>query len=243
MIVAASCMAHAVRAEEPVRIFAAASLSDALSAVVAEFRETRPDVRVTPQYGGSNDLARQIVAGAPADLFFSANREQLDRVAEAGLVEPDARVDLLSNQLVLVRHRDASAPGSFEELRSVERVAMADPHAVPAGVYARRYLQRVGLWMSLSGKIIPTLDVRAALAAVASGNADAGIVYRTDAAMEPRVEVVVDVPRAEGPRIRYALGCVRGRGRPEVVALYDYLTSPRAGAVFRRFGFIELRAE
>ena len=240
LLLGAACVStnEPTGATEPVRIFAAASLTDALSAALADFESERPEVRVVPQYGGSNDLARQIVAGAPADLFFSANREQLDRVGREGLVPADGRADVLSNQLVLVVRRGTDVSlGSFSELPRLDRIALADPQAVPAGVYGRTYLETLGVWSALTGKLVPTLDVRGALAAVASGNADAGIVYGTDAPIEPRVEVLLRVPPDEGPAIRYALGRIGDAGE-EARALFDYLTSERAFRVFERFGFL-----
>ena len=230
--------------EEPIRIFAAASLTDALAAVVTEFEELHPGSRVVPQFGGSSDLARQILAGAPADLFFSADRRQLDRVASDGLIHDGSRADVLSNELVVVRHRDdADTLDTLSDLEELGRIAMADPEAVPAGVYAREYLESQGLWPRLRNKVVPTLDVRGALTAVATGNVDAGIVYRTDAAIEDRVEIVHAVPRDEGPPIAYSLGIVSGRDRRGVRALHRYLRSDAAGAVFSRFGFIFIESE
>ena len=228
-------------AQKPIRVFAATSLTDALATAIAYFDEAHPSSRVVPQFGASSDLARQIIAGAPADLFFSADQRQLDRVSREGLIQKGARTDVLSNELVIVRHREepgtVDGPADFEALG---RIAMADPQVVPAGVYARLYLESLGLWVRLKHKVIPTLDVRGALAAVASGNVDAGFVYRTDAAIEDRVKIVYAVPREEGPRILYTLGIIEGRSRREVRALYDYLRSAEAGEVFARFGFVSL---
>lgn len=229
----------AVPQDDPVRVFAAASLTDALGAAIRDFESANPSIRVVPQFGGSSDLARQIIAGAPADLFFSADREQVDRVASAGLIHNGLRSDVLSNELVVVRHRDR--PGVLEDVRdlgSLQRIAMADPYAVPAGVYARRYLETLDLWSELGAKVVPTLDVRGALAAVGSGNVDAGFVYRTDAGMDERVKVVHVVSRREGPSIVYTLGVVDTRPRAGVSELYDYLRSKDASDVFARFGFL-----
>jgi molybdate transport system substrate-binding protein len=226
-----------------VRVFAASSLTDSLGEIIALFEGSRPEVRVVPQFGASSDLARQILAGAPAHLFVSADERQMDRVAAGGWIEEGWRRDLLSNQLVIVEGR--AAPSRIEgprDLERVERIALGDPEAVPAGVYARRYLENLGLWDRLRSRIVPTLDVRAALAAVASGNVDAGFVYRTDAGLEPRVRVAFEVPRDEGPRIVYPLALGRG-GSDEARAFYRFLAFPAATAVFERYGFRVMEVE
>jgi molybdate transport system substrate-binding protein len=224
-----------------VRIFAAASLTDALSEVATLFETSHPGTRVVPQFGGSSDLARQILAGAPADLFFSADESQMDRIASAGLVDDASRRDLLSNQLVIVEPRTARQPvRSPEDLRRVAHVAMADPEAVPAGVYARRYLEKRGIWNELQRKVGPTLDVRGALAAVASGNVEAGFVYRTDASIDSRVRIAYEVPRDEGPRILYPVALMRQRESETAAALLRYLATASAGRVFEKYGFVFL---
>ena len=233
-------VAGPLSAQEPIRIFAAVSLTDALTAVFSDFGKAHPSCRVVAQFGASSDLARQILAGAPADLFFSADRRQLDRVAAGRLIQEGARADVLSNELVVVRLREGpDTVAAPRDLEALGRIAMADPEAVPAGVYTRRYLESQGLWSRLRNKVVPTLDVRGALAAVASGNVDAGFVYRTDASIDDRVKIVYTVPREEGPPIAYSLGVIEGRDRREVRELYDYLRS-EAGEVFSRFGFITL---
>ncbi|HEY7699609.1 MAG TPA: molybdate ABC transporter substrate-binding protein [Vicinamibacteria bacterium] len=229
--------------ETTVRVFAAASLADSLAEVLEHFEASHPGIRVVPQFGASNDLARQILAGAPAHLFLSADERQMDRAAADGWIEDGWRRDLLSNQLVIVEGR--AAPSRIrgpQDLERVDRIALGDPEAVPAGVYARQYLEKLGLWERLRSRVVPTLDVRAALAAVASGNVDAGFVYRTDASLEGRVRVAFEVPREEGPPIAYPLALARG-GSDEARALYRFLGSAEASAVFERHGFIVLEGE
>ena len=224
-----------------VRVFAAASLTDSLGEIIDLFEASHEGVRVVPQFGASNDLARQILAGAPAHLFFSADERQMDRAMAGGSIEEGSRRDLLSNQLVVVEARAAGEPiRSPRDLERGLRIALADPEAVPAGVYARQYLEKLGLWDRVRARVVPTLDVRAALAAVASGNVDAGFVYRTDAILEPRVRVAFEVPRDEGPRIVYPLALVRG-GSEEARALFRFLVSQEATEVFERYGFVVLR--
>jgi molybdate transport system substrate-binding protein len=227
---------------EEVVVFAAASLADALREIAAGF-EARTGHRVVASLGGSNDLARQIRAGAPADVFVSASAERMDEVQQAGLVRAGDRVDLLSNRLVVVVPAAATElPATAEELARVQRLALGDPEAVPAGIYARQWLEKRGLWGRVRDGVVPALDVRAALAAVESGNADAGIVYRTDAAISRRVRVAFEVPVDEAPRIVYPaalLGSARG---PAARAFFGHLRSPEARAVFERHGFELLAA-
>ena len=225
-----------------VRVFAAASLTDSLEEIIPLFEAANSGARVVPQFGASNDLARQILAGAPAHLFLSADERQIDRVAAGGWIERGWRRDLLSNQLAIVEAKAAAAiVRGPSDLERVERIALADPEAVPAGVYARQYLEKLGLWERLRSRVVPTLDVRAALAAVASGNVGAGIVYRTDAILEPRVRVAFEVPRDEGPRILYPLALIRGDAGEPARAFFRFLESPEAEAIFERNGFVVLR--
>ena len=218
-------------------VFAAASLADALGEIRKDF-EARTGLRVVLGFGGSNDLARQIRAGAPAQVFVSANAERMDEMQGAGLVRAEDRVDLLSNRLVVVVPAGAKVvPATAGDLTRVRRLALGDPQAVPAGIYARQWLEKRGLWERVRDRVVPTLDVRAALAAVESGNADAGIVYRTDAAISRRVRVAREVPADETPRIVYPAALLAGARGPAARAFYEHLRSPAAREVFERLGF------
>jgi molybdate transport system substrate-binding protein len=227
-------------AAEEVAVYAAASLTDALEEVAQAFEKSTGH-KVVFNLGGSNDLARQIKAGAPADIFFSADKVQMDGLEAAGLVRARDRVDVLSNVLVIVVPAASTArltgPG---DLPAVSRLALADPQAVPAGIYARTWLESIGLWDRLKDKVVPTLNVRAALAAVESENADAGIVYRTDAAISKRVKVAFEVPRGQAPDIVYPLAPILGSKKAATADLVRYLTSPPAREVYGRYGFIVL---
>jgi len=237
LAIAAPC--RSAPAEE-LNLFAASSLTDALKEVGQGFEKGTGHI-VVFNLGGSNDLARQIKAGAPADVFFSADKAQMDRLQAEGLVRAGERMDVLSNVLVTVVPLASSArlsgPG---DLRTVKRLALADPQAVPAGVYARTWLESIGLWAVLKGRIIPTLDVRAALSAVEAGNVDAGIVYRTDAAMSRGVRVAFEVPRDQGPAIVFPVAPIAGSRKRATGELVRYLTSTRAREVYRRHGFVVL---
>jgi molybdate transport system substrate-binding protein len=171
-------------------------------------------------------------------VFVSASAERMDEVQGAGFVRPADRVDLLSNRLVVVvPAAAATAVTSAEDLLTVRRLALGDPEAVPAGIYARQWLEKRDVWERVRGRVVPTLDVRAALAAVESGNADAGIVYRTDAAISKRVRVVLKVPEEEAPRIVYPAALLATARGPAARAFYEHLRSPAAREVFERLGF------
>jgi molybdate transport system substrate-binding protein len=186
---------------EEITAFAAVSLTDALREA-GRLYEAASGNRVVFSFGASSDLARQIQEGAPADVFFSADAAQMERLERAGLVRAGSRVDVLSNLLVAIVPADSRAGvRAVADLLRVRRIALADPESVPAGVYARTYLEAAGLWERVKDNVIPTLDVRAALAAVESGNVDVGFVYRTDAAVSKRARIAFEVPAGTGPRI------------------------------------------
>lgn len=238
---AALAVAPVASADE-VSLFAAASLTDALKEAAKGF-EAASGHKVSFNFGGSNDLARQIRAGAPADLFFSADLAQMQALEKDGRVSPVDRIDVLSNALaVVVPAASKTKVASAADLRGVARIALANPEAVPAGVYAKQYLQAENAWDALKDKVVPTLDVRAALAAVEAGHADAGIVYRTDAAQSKRVTVAFEVPRAKGPKIVYPLSLVQGAS-PAAAQLRDYLVSDAARAAYEKHGFVVILDE
>lgn len=243
-----SCLAGAdaplaasqANAREELSVFAAISLADALTEVGTSWDASSGN-RTRFNFGASSDLARQIQAGAPADVFFSADSAQMDRLERQGLVRASERRDLLSNTLVVIVPSDSTATvAAARDLLRLRSIALADPQAVPAGVYARAWLEGLGLWTALAPRVVPTLHVRAALAAVESGNVEAGVVYRTDAARSQRVRTAFEVPRAEGPAIRYPVAPLTRSGRTAAVAFVAYLASPAAGAVFARHGFVVL---
>jgi molybdate transport system substrate-binding protein len=238
-----SLLAPAARAET-VLVFAAASTSEALKDVGRAFTQQTGHA-VQFAFGASSDLARQAVAGAPADVFLSADTAKLEQVEKAGLVQAGTRVDLLSNRLVVVvpagSTRKLSSPA---DLKGVKRLALADPAAVPAGLYARAWLERQGLWKELEPRVVPTLDVRAALSAVEAGRVDAGVVYATDAALSKRVRVALTVPEGEGPRIVYPVAALsRGKAPEAARAFVAFLQGDAARRVFEQHGFLPLKAK
>jgi molybdate transport system substrate-binding protein len=229
------------RADE-ILVYAAASLTDVLEEI-GQAWQAATGHKVLLNLGASSDLGRQLRAGAPADVFFSADREQMDLVERAGLVRAAERVELLSNTLVVVvPASSARPPRAAGDLLALERLALADPEAVPAGVYARRWLQSLGLWEKLRDRVVPTLNVRAALAAVAAENAGAAIVYRTDSGMSRGVRVAFEVPAEQGPPIVYVVSPLAGATKPAAREFVLHLQSSSARAAFEKFGFRTLGA-
>ena len=238
--VRAALSAEPKAGRDQVSVFAAASLADALTEIGSAW-EAASGSRALFNFGASSDLARQIRAGAPADVFVSADTAQMDRLEQEGLVRASDRHELLSNTLVVVVPHDSpmrvSGPRDLAVFRTI---ALADPQAVPAGVYARLWLQGLGLWDALAPRVVPTLHVRAALAAVESGNAEAAVVYRTDAMRSKRARIAFEVEPKQGPPIRYPVAPLAASRGPEAAAFVAYLRSPAARAVFVRHGFVVL---
>jgi molybdate transport system substrate-binding protein len=223
-----------------VTVFAAASLTDSLKHIAADYQKQTGHT-VTFNFEASSVLARQIEAGAPADIFFSADETQMDRLADHGLIDPASRVDRLRNTLVVVAPADSTlqiqSPADLAA-DGVKQIALADPKAVPAGVYAKEWLEKFHVWDAVKPKVVPAENVRAALAAVASGNVDAGVVYRTDAAISKSVKIVYEVPRADGPDIRYPVAVTKTSEHPEEAKRFlEYIESQKAARVFERYGF------
>jgi molybdate transport system substrate-binding protein len=189
-------------------------------------------------------LARQIDEGAPADIFFSADLSQMDNLDKKNLLEPGTRKNLLSNQLVIVVPADSKlAIASPKDLLKVDvkKIALAEPSSVPAGVYSSKYLTDEGLWNQVKPKIVPVQDVRATLAAVESGNVEAGFVYKTDAAISKKVKIVYEVPTDKGPRITYPVAIVKESKRKNAARDFmTYLQSSTAKSTFKKFGFVVL---
>lgn len=233
-------LAGAGRAAD-LNVFAAASLTDALREIKAAYEKESGD-RLSLSLGASSTLARQIQEGAPADLFLSADEAKMDSLEKRNLVLAGTRKSVLSNTLVIVVPVDSGLPvASPADLAGprVRALALAEPRSVPAGIYAQEYLRKVKLWEKVSGRVIPTENVRAALAAVESGNVDAAIVYKTDARISKKVRIAYEVPREEGPVISYPFAVVSESRNPEAARRFlRYLESPAALAVFRKLGFV-----
>ena len=213
LFVGAALIANASLHAAEVTVFAAASLTDSLKEVAAAYEKESGD-KIVFNFAASSTLARQIEAGGPADIFFSADEAQMDRLEKKGLIDPATRKSRLGNSLVVVVPSDSTLQiKSASDLTnaSVKQIALADPKGVPAGVYAKGWLTRQQLWPAVEPKIVPTENVRAALAAVASGNVELGVVYKTDAAISKNVKIAYAVPRADSPDISYPMALVKDR--------------------------------
>ncbi len=200
-------------------------------------------------FGASSTLERQIEEGAPADLFLSADEAKMDALEKGKLVVAGRpQVSVLSNTLVVVVPKDSTlkiAAAADLAGPAVHTLALAEPKTVPAGIYAKEYLEKLHLWEKLVSRVVPTENVRAALSAVEGGNAEAGIVYRTDAGISKQVKIAYEVPAAEGPKISYPFALVGGASgaarHPEAARkLLAYLESAPALAVFKKYGFLVL---
>ncbi|MBI1404600.1 MAG: molybdate ABC transporter substrate-binding protein [Caulobacter sp.] len=224
-----------------VTVFAAASLETALTAIGKGYRG-RPGAPLRLAFGASSAMARQIAQGAPADLFISADSDWMDWLQARGGVIAGTRRNLLANRLVLIAPK--TSPVHLRIARGMPlaaalgggRLAVADPAAVPAGKYARQALTHLGIWDSVRTRLVPAENVRTALAYVARGEAPLGVVYATDAAVEPRVRVVGTFPADSHKSIVYPAALVRDTAAGR--AVLSHLSSPAAMAQFRAQGFL-----
>lgn len=220
-------------------VAAAASLSGLAPQLTRAVHDARGlDVRFT--FGGSNTLARQIIEGLQVDVFISADEAQMNAVKRAGRVVPGTKIDLLTNQLVIVAPasgaRLVSTPADLRDSR-VSRVAMGDPAAVPAGVYGRQWLDSLALWRAVAPKVVPLPSSPAALAAVREGRAQAGIVYRTDVTSSSGVRIVHAVPFDEAPRIVYPAAVIVGGREADARAFLAFLQDAATARLFTAAGF------
>lgn len=223
-------------------VFAAASLKEAMDEQGRRFERVTGN-KVIVAYGASNALAKQIEAGAPADLFISADLDWMEYVVQRGLVAPNARIDLLRNTLVLIAPSSSNAAlkiGANFGLAAAlgkERLAMGNPDSVPAGRYGKSALEKMGVWTSVEKKVAAAENVRAALALVSRGEAPFGIVYRTDALADKGVKVIDTFPPGSYPEIVYSAAVLAASKSGSARALLDYLRSAPAGAVWEKYGF------
>jgi len=237
-LVAASADAQ----EKSVTVFAAASLKNALDEVSSAFT-AKSGVKVVASYAASSALMKQIEQGAPADVFLSADVDWMDYGAKRELIKTGTRLDLLGNKLVLIAPKDSAignvtiAPGfNLAALAGDGRIATGDVRAVPAGLYAKAALEKLGVWSAVQAKLAMAENVRAALALVARGEAPLGIVYETDAKIDPGVKIVGVFPADSHPPIVYPAALTKD-AKPDAAAYLAFLSTAAAKSIFERYGF------
>ena len=244
IVLIASLVAVVQRAAaDDVLVFAAASLKDALDAIDADWQKSSGK-HATVSYAASSALAKQMEAGAPADVFISADLDWMDYVAKKKLIVPDTRHNLLGNALVLIVPADSKAgPVDIKadfplaKLLGGGKLAMADPAAVPAGKYGKAALTKLGVWDAVSDSVAAAENVRACLLLVARGEAPYGIVYKTDAAIEPKVKILGTFPADSVPPIIYPIARTVASKNPDAAAYLTYLGRPDAAKQFEPYGF------
>jgi molybdate transport system substrate-binding protein len=238
-------LASPVVAQEKLTVFAAASLKNALDDVNAAFTKAS-GIKVTASYAASSALAKQIENGAPADVFVSADLKWMEYAAEKKAIKPETRINLLGNRLVLIAGKDSELGDvkiddgfDIARLAGDGRVAVADTKAVPAGFYAKEALEKLGAWKAAEPKLAQAENVRATLAYVARGEAPVGIVYETDAKVEPNVKIIGTFPADSHTPVIYPVAATVN-AKAGTVKYLNFLRSGAAKAVFEKYGFTYL---
>jgi molybdate transport system substrate-binding protein len=237
-----SALPRSTAASQPVLVFAAASLKTALDEIAAAWAASSGK-RASISYAGSNTLAKQIEAGAPAAIFISADLDWMDYLDRKGLIRPETRTNLLGNSLVLIAPKDEAksveiGPGLADRI-SGGRLAVSDVNAVPAGRYGKAALEKLGAWAGVKDRMAQAESVRAALLLVSRGEAPLGVVYRTDAVADPNVAIVATFPPDSHPPIVYPAALTKVAS-PDAADLLGFLRSGTARVAFEKQGFAVL---
>ena len=219
----------------------AASLKDAMEEIKTNYQQSQSGVRINFNFGASGALLQQIQQGAPVDIFISAAKKQVDTLEQAGKLVPGTRGILAKNRLVLIVPRNSTGVTSFFDLSkdNIRKIAIGEPRSVPAGQYAEQVLQKLKIYDKLKSKFVYANNVRQVLAAVESGNADAGLVYRTDAAISNKVKIVVAASETYHSPIVYPMAVLKqSKNVKAATEFVQYLSSEQAKGVFNKYGFI-----
>ena len=233
-------------AAEKINVFAAVRLKNALDAVNISWKSDTSKEAVL-SYAASNALAKQIEAGAPADVYVSADLTWMKYLTDKGLIVQGSNVQLLGNQIILIAPKDSKVDLKIEsgfklaDAVGTGKLAMANVDSVPAGKYGKAALEKLGVWISVKGKVAQTENVRAALRLVELGEAPLGIVYATDAKADADVKVVGTFPSDSHPPIIYPAGLVASSKTPDAAEFLKYLQSDKAKAIFEAQGFVVLK--
>ena len=242
LLAAIACAQPAI-AQESITVFAAASLKNALDDTDAAFTKAT-GVKVVASYAASSALAKQIESGAPADVFISADLKWMDYVADKKLIKADTRVNLLGNKLVLIAPADSKLGNvkiekgfDIAKLAGDGRIAVADVKAVPAGLYAKAALENLGAWAAAEPKLAQAENVRATLAFVARGETPIGIVYETDAKVEPKVRIIGVFPDGSYPPVTYPAAETAASKSSAAARYLTFLRGAAAKVIFEKYGF------
>ena len=241
-LLVAATASQTVAQQQSILVFAAASMKNSLDEVNDAFTK-QGGAKVVASYAASSALMKQIEQGAPADVFLSADIDWMNYGAKHGVIKNDTRLDLLGNRLVLVAPKDSTigqvtiGPGfDLAALVGSGRVAVGDVRAVPAGLYAKAALEKLGAWAGVEPKLAMAESVRAALVLVSRGEAPLGIVYETDAKIEPAVKIVGVFPANSHPPIVYPVALTIS-AKPDAASYLTFLRTQQAKAIFERYGF------
>jgi molybdate transport system substrate-binding protein len=223
-----------------VRVSAAASLTDAIKDVVVTYRQAHPEVELLVNFASSGALAKQIVAGAPADIYISANPKWMKYLQEQGMVVGDTKRTLVHNSLVLVGSAESQISSLADTLK-MGKIALGSPKSVPAGKYAEQALTTANLYQQLQSenKLILAKDVRQALLYADRGEVDGAFVYRTDAMLAKQAKILLVVPQELYPQVTYPAALVKGaQGKSDVEDFFNVLFSPEGQQIFEKYGFL-----
>ncbi len=222
-------------------VSAAASMKDVLEEIKPLYQQTQPNVNIRYNFGASGALQQQIEQGAPVDVFISAAKRQVDALEQKNLLVPGSRTVIAKNRLVLVVPGNVSGISSFYNLKDakIKKIAIGEPRSVPAGQYAQQVLQKLKIWDQIQSKLVFANNVRQVLASVESGNAEAGLVYSTDAKISNKVKIVVAADEKYHSPIIYPLAILkRSKNIDAANNFSQFLASDKAKAVFKKYGFI-----
>lgn len=222
-------------------VSAAASLKDALEEIKPVYQQSKSNVNITYNFGASGALQQQIEQGAPADIFISAGKKQVDALEQKGLLLAGTRTNLANNRLVLVVAQDVVGVTSFYDLTDakIKKIAIGEPRSVPAGQYGEQVLKKLQLYDRLKPKLVFANNVRQVLAAVETGNAEAGLVYATDAKISNKVKVVVAADDKFHSPIVYPIAVVKSSKNPTAAKEFvQFLSGNQAKDILKKYGFI-----
>ncbi len=222
-------------------VSAAASMKDVMEEIKTDYQKTKPNVNIKYNFGASGALLQQIQQGAPVDVFISAGKKQVDTLEQSGQLVTGTRGILAKNRLVLIVPKNATGVSSFNNLKDakIKKIAIGEPRSVPAGQYAEEALKKLGIYESIKPKFVYANNVRQVLAAVESGNADAGLVYQTDAKISNKVKVVVAADEKYHSPIVYPLAVLkRTKNMQAAKDFLQFLSSEQAKTVLQKYGFI-----